>query len=160
MRPTGLLGLVAVLSLAGPIAAAAQAVPNLSGTWVLQADKSSFGMMPAPQSRTDVIDHQEPKLTIKRTATDANGQTTTTEFGYAVDGQPYKNMAGPTEVTSRLHWEGAILVSVSTATAPQGEVTITDRYTLSEDGKTLTQQRTLSIAGQEIAQTIVLAKQP
>jgi len=160
MRTTRLLGLVAVLSLAGPIAAAAQAVPNLSGTWALQADKSSFGMMPAPQSRTDVIDHQEPKLAIKRTATDANGQATTTEFVYAVDGQPYKNMAGPTEVTSRLHWEGAILVSVSTATAPQGEVTITDRYTLSEDGKTLTQQRTLSIAGQEIAQTIVLAKQP
>jgi hypothetical protein len=160
MRTSLPCGLLVVLALAATGTAAGQSAPNLSGTWVLQADQSSFGMMPAPQSRTDVIDHQEPKLTIKRTTTNANGETTTSELTYAVDGQPYKNMAGPTEITSRLHWDGKVLVSVSTATAPQGEVTITDRYTLSEDGKTLTQQRSLSVAGQEIAQTMVLAKQP
>jgi hypothetical protein len=136
----------------------AQTVPNLSGTWVLQVDKSDFGMAPAPTGRTDVIDHQEPKLTIKRTVT-ANGQENSSTLVYGIDGKPYKNTAGPNEITSTLSWEGAILVSVSKTTSQQGEVTITDRYELSADGKTLTQKRTLQIQGQELAQTMVLAKQ-
>jgi len=147
----------AALALAAP--AAGQSVPNLSGTWTLQVDKSSFGMMPGPTSRTDVIDHQEPKLTIKRTVASSAGETTSTLI-YAVDGKPYKNMVGTNELTSTLKWEGATLVMVSTVTTPQGEVTITDRYALSTDGKTLTQARSLNAQGQEIAQTMVLAKQP
>jgi hypothetical protein len=45
-------------------------------------------------------------------------------------------------------------------TTPQGAATITDRYTLSADGKTLTQARTIAVQGQEIPQTLVLTKQP
>jgi hypothetical protein len=150
---------VAVMALFAGTAAvgAAQAVPNLSGTWVLQVDKSDFGGLPAPTSRTDVVDHQEPRLTIKRTAV-ANGQETTTTLVYEINGQPFKNMVGPSEVTSTLHWEGATLVSVSTVQSAQGEITITDRYSLSEDGKTLTQSRTFAVGGQSVAQTLVLAK--
>jgi hypothetical protein len=151
------LAAFAGLALATP--AAAQSVPNLSGTWTLQVDKSSFGMIPGPQSRTDVIDHQEPKLTIKRTIVSAAGETAS-NLVYAVDGKPYKNMVGESELTSTLKWEGQTLVMVSTVTTPQGEVTITDRYTLSTDGKTLTQARTILVQGQEIPQTMVLAKQP
>lgn len=147
----------AALALAAPVAG--QSAPNLSGTWTLQVDKSDFGMMPGPTSRTDVIDHQEPKLTIKRTVVSAAGETTST-LVYAVDGKPYKNMVGTSELTSTLKWEGATLVMVSTVTTPQGEVTITDRYSLSSDGKTLNQARSLTAQGQEIAQTMVLAKQP
>ncbi|HTL05382.1 MAG TPA: hypothetical protein VL241_06510 [Gemmatimonadales bacterium] len=139
--------------------ATGQSVPNLSGTWVLQVDKSNFGEMPGPQSRTDVIEHAEPKLTIKRTVVSAAGETTST-LVYAVDGKPYKNMVGPSELTSTLKWDGQALVMVSTLTTPQGDVTITDKYTLSADGKTLNQARTLSAQGQEIAQTMVLTKQP
>ena len=65
----------AALALAAPVAG--QSAPNLSGTWTLQVDKSDFGMMPGPTSRTDVIDHQEPKLTIKRTVVSAAGETMT-----------------------------------------------------------------------------------
>ncbi len=139
--------------------AAAQAVPNLSGTWVLQVDKSDFGMMQGPQGRTDVIEHREPRLTIKRT-TMANGQENSVNLVHEIDGKPYKNTVGPNEVTSTLHWEGAVLVIVSTVPTPQGEVGITDRYELSADGKTLTQTRTLSAQGQQATQIFVLAKQP
>ncbi len=155
MRPA----LLAALTLLAPTFSHAQAVPNLSGIWALQVDKSDFGMMPGPQSRTDLIDHQEPKLTIKRTIVSAAGETTS-NLVYAVDGKPYKNMVGQNELTSTLKWDGATLVMVSTLTTPQGDVTITDRYTLAADGKTLTQTRSLSVQGQEIAQTMVLAKQP
>lgn len=138
--------------------AVGQNVPNLSGTWIMQADKSDFGPIGGPSSRTDVIEHQEPRLTIKRTVVSAAGETAST-LVYAVDGKPYKNTAGPSELTSTLKWDGQVLVMVTLTTLPQGEVTITDRYTLSADGKTLTQARTLSLGGQEAAQTIVLIKQ-
>jgi len=40
----------------------AQAKPNFSGTWKLNAGKSNFGPMPAPETRTDKITHQDPDL--------------------------------------------------------------------------------------------------
>ncbi len=150
--------LMAILAILAPGGASAQTVPNLSGTWVLQVDKSNYGGLQGPQSRTDVIEHREPKLTIRRT-TVAGGQENQATLVYEIDGKPYKNMVGPTEITSTLRWEGNVLVSVTLAPGPQGEVTITDRYELSADGQTLTQLRTLSVQGQELMQTMVLARQ-
>lgn len=146
------------MALAMPAGLVAQDKPNFSGTWVLQTDKSDYGMMPPPMSRTDIIDHQEPKITIKRTATTAEGENKL-DLVYAVDGKPWKNQAGPQEVSSTLHWEGQELVVVSEVDTPQGLATLTDRWSLSADGKTLTQTRTISIQGQELKQTMVLAKQ-
>ena len=152
--------LAAVALAAGTtVPASAQKPPNLSGTWVMQPDKSDFGPMPKLERRSDVIDHHEPKLTIKRTIAIA-GTETTSNLVYTVDGKPYKNKVGDTEVTSTLNWDGQTLVMVSTVPSPQGEGTINDRYTLAADGKTMTQQRTYSAQGQQLNQTIVLAKQP
>ena len=149
----------AALALSAPVGASAQAVPNFSGTWALQVDKSDFGMMGGPTSRTDVIDHQEPKLTIKRTITGPNGEITS-NLVYAVDGKPYKNTVANAETTSTLSWDGQTLVMVTLYPSPQGEATITDRYTLSADGKTLTQDRSVAIQGQNLAQKMVLTRQP
>ena len=146
------------MALAMPAGLVAQDKPNFSGTWVLQTDKSDYGMMPPPMSRTDIIDHQEPKITIKRTAATGEGENKL-DLVYAVDGKPWKNQAGEQEVTSTLHWEGQELVVVSEVDTPQGLATLTDRWSLSADGKTLTQNRTISIQGQELKQTMVLAKQ-
>jgi hypothetical protein len=159
MRSMRAAAALLAIAFAIPAVSAAQQVPNLSGTWVLQADKSDFGMMPSPQSRTDVIEHQEPKLTIKRTVLTTAAGESILNLVYAVDGKPHKNMAGPSELTSLLSWEGRTLVTVSTLETGQGQATITDRLTLSEDGKTLTQQRTLSMQGQEAKQTMVMVKQ-
>jgi hypothetical protein len=141
-----------------PVSVAAQEKPNFSGTWVLQADKSDFGMIPPPTSRTDIIDHQEPKITVKRTAVTAEGESKV-DLVYAVDGKPWKNQAGGQEATSTLRWEAQELVVVSEVDTPQGLATLTDRWSLSADGKTLTQVRTINIQGQELKQTMVLAKQ-
>jgi hypothetical protein len=159
MRSIRAAAVLLAIALAVPAVSAAQQVPNLSGTWVLQADKSDFGMAPPPQSRTDVIEHQAPKLTIRRTMVTPAAGESTVNLVYAVDGKPHKNMVGPSELTSILTWEGGTLVSVSTVDTQQGPLTITDRFTLSEDGKTLTQHRTLSAQGQEAKQTMVLVKQ-
>jgi hypothetical protein len=78
---------------------------------------------------------------------------------YGIDGKPYKNKAGDNDVTSTLKWEGDVLVVESTVWAPQGEATIVDRYSLSADKKVLTQNRKISVPGQQIPHTIVLARQ-
>ena len=157
MRSRISLALLTLLAGAA-LPAAAQGVPNLSGTWVLQLDKSDFGGMGGQiASRTDVFDHQEPKLTIKRTVNSAAGENVS-NLVYAVDGKPHKNMAGQSELSSVLSWDAKVLVMVSTVTTPNGEVTITDRYTLSDDGKTLTQARKITAQGQELNQTMVLVK--
>jgi len=150
-------GLLA-LSLAALSPAAAQKAPNFSGTWVLAVDKSDFGQMPAPQSRTDVIDHKEPALTIKRTASTPNGPIDV-NLVYAVDGKPYKNTTPQGEITSTLKWEGQVLVIESTVDTPNGPAVVTDRMSLSPDGKTLTHKREISIQGQQLSQTMILVRQ-
>lgn len=138
--------------------APAKAVPNLSGTWILQLAQSDFGPLPGVDARIDVVIHAEPTLSIKRTTT-AQGNTTVADMHFVVDGESHSNMAGETALASVLHWEGEVLVVVNTTESPQGQLVITDRYSLSADGKTLTQARTLSIQGQELAQRLVLTKQ-
>ena len=148
-----------LLTLALPASAVAQA-PDLSGSWVLQVDKSDFGPMPALTSRTDVITHKDPSLTIKRTIVSAQQGSMSSEMVYGVDGKPWKNTTSDgSELTSTLKWDGPVLVVTSLINTPQGEATITDRFSLSPDGKTLTQDRAISIAGQELAQKMILVKQ-
>lgn len=158
MRSTRMtLTLLAALAL--PAGLAAQAAPNLSGTWQLQIDKSDFGVLPGPTSRTDTIVHKEPSLTIKRNVVSGQGPSST-ELVYAVDGKPWKNKAGDgSEMVSTLKWDGAVLVVQTNISTPQGEAVVTDRLSISTDGKTLTQERVISIQGQEIPQRMVLAKQ-
>ena len=149
-----------LLTLALPATAVAQA-PNLSGTWVLQKDKSDFGMMPAPNGRTDVITHAEPSITIKRSIDSDQTGKVTSDLVYAVDGKEWKNKtADGNELTSTLKWDGPVLVVTSLISTPNGDATITDRFSVSADGKTLTQDRLIAIQGQELTQKMVLAKQP
>lgn len=150
VRMAALLALAATL----PAIVTAQSVPNLSGTWVLAPDKSDFGAMPAPPGRTDVITHEEPKLTIKRTVGGASS-----DLVYGIDGKPWKNTIPQGEITSTLAWDGQVLVMTSSLSIQGNDLTIVDRLSLSADGKTLTQARTLSVQGQEVVQTLVFAKQ-
>lgn len=158
MRSVLRAGLLATLLSVAPAISHAQHVPNLSGTWVLQVDKSDFGPIPAPTSRTDVVDHQEPKLTIKRTLVQ-NGAEVVGNLVFGIDGKEYKNTMGPQELASTLKWDGEVLV-VTTNTSMQGaDVSLVDRYTLSADGKTLTQDRTINVQGQSVTQKLVFTKQ-
>ena len=47
----------------------------------------------------------------------------------------------------------------STTQTPQGEASINDRWSLSEDGKTLTQTRNITVQGQSFSQTAVFTRQ-
>ena len=89
----------------------------------------------------------------------ANGSASS-DLVYSVDGKPWKNTTSDgSEITSTLKWEGPVLVVASIVNTPNGEATITDRFSLSPDGKTMTQDRHIAVAGQEISQKMILVKQ-
>ena len=160
MRSLAQSAVILALTLAARTPASAQSVPNLTGTWVMAADKSDFGPMPAPTSRTDVIDHREPAITIKRTILNSGAAAAASfELKYAVDGKPYVNTTPQGDVTSTLKWASRVLVITSQVPTPGGPADVTDRLSLSEDGKTLTFDRTMAVQGQEFKQNVVLIKQ-
>ncbi len=114
--------------------------PSLSGTWVLNVSKSNFGQIPPPASQTDTIEDNEPSVKI---AEDQKGgmmgdMNLTTTISTDGNETTSKGM-GDAEVKSTAHWDGATLV-VNSKTSFQGsDITIKDSYSVSADGKTLTE---------------------
>ncbi len=151
-----LLSLIA-LAVSAQTALAAQP-PNLSGTWLVQSERSEFGSIPAPAIHKDVIEHRDSSVRITRTILGQGGETTTT-LVFVVDGRVHSNRAGSNELTSVLTWDGPVLVIRSTVMTAQGAVTITDRVTVSPDRNTMTLTRLFSLGGQDAMQKLVFARQ-
>jgi len=114
--------------------------PSLSGTWVLNVSKSNFGQIPPPASQVDMIEDSEPSVKI---AEDQKGgmmgdmNMTTT---LSTDGKETTSAGmGGAEVKSTAHWEGATLVVDSKTSFQGSDIKIKDSYSLSADGKTLTE---------------------
>lgn len=148
--------LLMVLALAYPIGTWAQAKPDFSGTWTLDAARSD-----APVGRggggagrgggggmgglvTLTIKQTPSELTIE-TMRGQNTQTAT----YKLDGSESTNPSGRGgEAKSKTHWEGATLVTEQTQTVngPNGEMTITSKIvrSLGADGKEMTVVATLN----------------
>jgi uncharacterized lipoprotein NlpE involved in copper resistance len=152
----------AVVTIAAVAAFAAVAVAqnktNFSGTWKLNTSKSDFGMIPGPTSRTDVIDHKDPSLKVSVTAEVAQGKQQYT-VSYTTDGKEAVNSLPGREMKSTLSWQGKSLV-VDTKLKFQGnDVTVKSTWTLSDDGKTLTQSAHIGSPMGETDQKLVFDKQ-
>ncbi len=144
---------IAALAFATSLAAK----PNFSGTWTLNVSKSDFGMLPGPTSRTDVIDHNDPVLKDAVTQATEQGPLNLT-LTYTTDGKEVTNEQGPMTVKSTLSWDGDNLV-VNSSTSIQGnDITIKQVWTLSADGKTLTQNAHLAAGVGETDQKLVFEK--
>lgn len=63
-------------------------VANLSGTWKLNADKSTWGRKQKPASITIQIEHAEPALAYSGVVVDTHGDGRPFEFKGALDGKP------------------------------------------------------------------------
>ncbi len=136
----------------------ALAKPNFTGDWKLNPAKSDFGQMPAPNSMSSKIAHDEPNLkTTSRSSSDQGDfefQAT-----YTTDGKECTNELMGNPVKSTVKWDGDALLINSNAKFGDNELTIQDRWTLSEDGKTLTIARVFKSSMGEMAQKMVLEKQ-
>jgi hypothetical protein len=153
------LGVISAALLFGlPAIVAAQTKPNFSGAWKAAIAKSDFGPMPAPQSSVSKITHEDPKLKISTTLVSDSGEITF-EMVFTTDGAENVNKMGPMEMRSKLRWEGAELIIESKATSDRGEFKANERWSLSEDRKTLKIVRTWSGPMGEATQTVIHDKQ-
>jgi hypothetical protein len=141
----------------GLTALAAYTKPNFTGDWKLNTAKSDFGQFPAPSSMTQKVTHDDPSLKAAvKMATD-NGDFEF-ESTYSTDGKETTNTFGPNEMKSVAKWEGDTLTIQTKGQFGDSEVTIQDKWALSEDGKTITIQRHFASSQGEMDQKIVLEK--
>jgi hypothetical protein len=136
----------------------AQAKPNFTGEWKLNLSKSEFGPIPAPNSRTDKITHEEPNVKVSTSSSTPNGDFTA-ELKYTTDGKESTNEIRGNTIKSSAKWEGDALVINSKGSFGGNDLTITDKWTLSEDGKTLTIGRHFVSSQGELDQKVVMEKQ-
>jgi hypothetical protein len=112
--------------------------PNFSGEWTLDATKSDFGPMPAPQSMTRKVEQSDPNVSYTEVVVGGpqGDQTTTTKF--STDGKETTNeiMGNPVKWTGK--WDGNALVSSAKADFQGNEITLAHKWTISADGKVLT----------------------
>ena len=147
-----------LLLLAVAVAALAQdGKPNFSGTWELQLDKSDFGPLPGPQSQTTMIEHKDPKLKITVNAKTAQGEQSSLR-NLTTDGQENTNEVSGRTWKSKTRWEEKELVTETSFEVQGNKVQIKDRWKLSDDGKGMTIDRTLSSEMGEAVQKLVFAK--
>jgi hypothetical protein len=155
-QTTGLLPL-ALLTLAFGVAYA-QAKPNFSGTWKVNVAKSDFGAMPGPDSRTDKITHADPDLKVHVAQSSQMGELNY-DATYTTDGKESTNSLSGNVFKSTVKWDGDDLSLETKGSFNGNEFTAKDRWTLSEDGKTMTVQRHLASALGETDQKVVFEKQ-
>jgi hypothetical protein len=149
------LGTFALLALA---ALPALAKPNFTGDWKLNASKSDFGQMPAPDSMTYKVKHDDPKLV---NDSQQSGQFSMEQhLTYSTDGKESTNegFQGST-MKSVAKWDGDTLVIETKGQFGDNEVNITQKWTLSADGKSLTVVQAIKAAQFEGQSKMIFDKQ-
>jgi len=132
--------------------------PNFSGDWTLDASKSEFGPMPAPASMTRKIEHSDPGLTVTQATSGGPQGDQTATMKYSTDGKETINQFMGNDVKSKANWEGNALVIAMTADFGGNQIKLTNKWTLSEDGKTLTDASHIALPQGEFDMTYVLTK--
>ena len=149
---------VAGMKASAPAVAASGAKPNYSGTWKLNVAKSDFGPIPGPDTRTDVIEHNDPMLKVSTSQDGAQGKQEYT-LNMTTDGKEAINKPGGLEVKSIGGWEANNLVINVKLKFQDNDVEAKTTWLLSEDGKTMTQNQHLTTAMGELDQKMVFEKQ-
>lgn len=145
-------GVIALL-----VAGWAAAVPNFSGEWTINVDKSDFGPQP-PQRKSQTIEHKDPQLTIKVVVKTDDGERRG-ELKYTTDGKECTNDVMGNVVKSVAKWDGAKLVIDSKANFNGNDIALHDVWSLAAGGKTLTIERHFKGPNGEADQKLVMDKQ-
>ncbi len=150
----GIITAIVALSL---LTGAALAKPNFSGDWKMNASKSSFGEFPAPSSLTMKVGHDEPNLKVSTAMSGEFGEFTW-EAAYTTDGRECTNTMRDSESKSVLKWEAGILLITTKASFGGTGMTISDKWVLAGDGKTLMIERNFSSSQGDMVQKIAMEK--
>ena len=151
------LFLAFVVLLLCSVAVFGQAKPNFTGEWTINAQKSSFGDFPAPDSYTAKIEHNEPNIKVVTTQVGQMGEMTT-ERDCATDTGACTVKAQFGDIKSTAKWDGPTLVTDSTMDFNGMAMKGQEKMSLSDDGKTLTLDNTFSSDMGQMQFKIVLDK--
>ena len=151
-----ILGLAALTTFLAFGAAAADK-RDFSGEWTLNAAKSDFGPMPGPEKMVRKIDHKDPDLTITTITVSQAGERTQ-QSTYKTDGSESVNKSGQGEAKSVVKWEGSVLTFATKREIQGMSIEQNEKWTLSEDGKTLTSDGNIKAPQGEVALKLVLEK--
>lgn len=150
--------LCAAAALLSATPAGAFAKPNFSGNWTLNSAKSDFGPMPAPDKWDLKITHDDPSLKYSQVRSGQQGEMKS-DIAYTTDGKPSVNKTPRGEMTSVAKWDGDVL-TISTKREVQGmEITQNERWTLSDDGKTLTIENKVNTPQGDFEIKVIMDKQ-
>lgn len=151
--------LLPMLALAGLSAACLMAAdkPDFSGSWKMDASKSDFGPMPAPDKLEQTIKHVDPNLSFTTVSNGANGENKT-DTVYTTDGKESVNKVRNMEVKSVAAWDGDKLVVKSKREVQGMEISLVETWSLSSDGKVLTIVRNASTPQGDFTLTTVMNK--
>lgn len=133
--------------------------PNFSGNWKLDIEKSNFGPVPPPTSMTRKIDHTEPAVTVEQATSGGPQGDQNATLKYATDGKETTNNFMGQDVKSKGAWDGGTLVLTTKADFGGTEVTLVDKWTLSDDGKVFTDVLHIVSPQGEFDITYILNKQ-
>lgn len=132
--------------------------PDLSGTWVLDVDASDFGPMPRYDRMVDVIEHDEPDLSIERSISTVAGGTVIA-YALTTDGVEHDAEVSGDPARVSAVWDGVVLEMTVIVSTFDGPVIAFDRLQLSEDRDTLTIARRLQPPDQDpVEQSLVLRR--
>lgn len=131
-----LMSLTILLIMCSPFLTNAQSGKvNFSGTWVLNAEKSTQpeGGRGMRMGGGNFVAKQEASLlTVDRTRTNQNGETVTTNMKYTLDGKESVNTSPRGDSKSVATWsaDGKTLNITTTRTTQNGEMKTTEKWTL------------------------------
>jgi hypothetical protein len=128
---------------------------DFNGTWKMNVTKSDFSRIGGLSAETLRIEHNEPKLRVRVVIVDQLGEHTDS-YSLTTDGKKNSNSVGGVDAETTCAWSGKVLVldvvrGLNTA--------YKERWSISEDGRTLTIKRHTILARSEITEEFVFDKQ-
>lgn len=134
--------LIMALLLTVAPATRAQEHPNFSGTWKLNLDKSDYGDLQGPETRTDVIEQHEGHVS-ERVIAEGRHRVQQYTLLFATDGSetalPHGTKMGSVTILGvSARWQGEALIVMQNLRFQDSDLVAANVYTLSGDGKSLT----------------------
>jgi len=140
-----------------PLLMFAATVPNLSGTWKLNLEKSQWGKKEKPTSVIVKIEHNDPAWKYTGTVIQPNGEQKSFSFDGAIDGKERDAISAYGPGKMRINRVNRF-TTVSTFHTNDGRFTETARTT-STDGQVMTRRMHLKSPGGDVSWVEVYDKQ-
>ena len=149
-----LLPLVCLACALGAAAVSAQALPDFSGLWKQNMEKSSKTSV---QSYANRIEQNGDTLKVVTISGGSRGENSY-ERTYVIGKETTSTDREGDHCTSIVKWEGRALIFLTTEQEKTGTIETRESWTLSSDGTTLTKERTSHGPHGDQAQQYVLEK--